>query len=233
MTHGVGGGPGIAARHAARLEAARGIRPVRAACLRGEPSLESALAEAAGRPLVVLPLLMADGYILDWLERRLAARKGPEATLLPPLGGDPRLAAVLRRMARERAAAAGLAPAVTTLLLVGHGTPKHAASGRTLEVQAARLRARGGFAAVETAFLEQEPFLADRARALRHRPVIALGFFVDAGPHGRDDVRRILAAVPGVRHAGVVGERPEITALLARLARPALRRAARAEPAAV
>lgn len=231
-THGVEGGPGVAAHHAARLEAECGIVPVRPACLRGEPSLEAVLDALGARPVLVLPFLMADGYILEWLEKRLAQRHGgAELALLPPLGRDPGIAAVLARMAREEAEAAGRDPAGTTLLLIGHGTPKHPASGRTLALQAERLRTRGSFAAVETAFLEQEPFLEDRARALAGRPVVALGFFVDAGPHGRDDVRRILAGFTAIRYAGVVGERPEITALLARMAAPALRAAPLAAPA--
>lgn len=220
-THGVAGGAGVAAEHAARLEAEWGIAPTRAACLRGEPLLETVLDELAPRPAVVLPLLMADGYILDWLEARLAGR-ADVARLLPPVGRDPAIARILLRMASEAAAAAGWRPAATTLLLIGHGTPKHPASGRTLALQAARLAAVGGFAAVETAFLEQPPFLADRARALLGRPVVALGFFVDAGPHGRDDIDAILGDLPMIRYAGVVGEQPEITALLADLARPAL-----------
>lgn len=225
-THGIEGRPGVAARHAARLEAEFGIPTVQAACLRGEPSLETVLDALRARPVVVLPFLMADGWILEWLEKRLAQQTGrSRITLRPPLGTDPGIAAVLARMAREEAEGVGWDPAATTLLLVGHGSPKHPASGRTLALQADRLRTRESFAAVETAFLEQEPFLEDRTRALAGRPAVALGFFVDAGPHGRDDVGRILAGFPAVRHAGVVGERPEITALLARMAAPALRAA--------
>jgi sirohydrochlorin cobaltochelatase len=211
----------VAARYAARLETDFHLKPARAACLRGEPSLETVLDGCGGQPIVVLPLLMAEGYILDWLKRRLDAYAAADTLLLPPVGADAGLAPILHRMAREEAQMAGWRLAETTLLLIGHGTPRHPASGRTLEAQAVRLRAAGGLAAVESAYLEQEPRLEERARALSGRPVVACGFFVDAGPHGRGDVEAILAGFPSIRYAGVVGERPQIVQLLARIAQPA------------
>lgn len=220
VTHGIEGGAGVAARYAARLEVDFHLKPTRAACLRGEPSLEAVFDGCGGGPIVVLPLLMAEGYILEWLKRRLDAYAG-DLLMLPPVGADAGLAPILYRMARAEAQAAGWRLAETTLLLIGHGTPKHPASGRTLEAQAVRLRAAGGIAAVESAYLEQEPWLAERAQALAGRPVVACGFFVDAGPHGRSDVEAILGGFPHIRYAGVVGEQPEVVELLARIAQPA------------
>ncbi|GBD42946.1 hypothetical protein HRbin40_00406 [bacterium HR40] len=225
VTHGVAGGPGVAASHAAALAARLPGVAVRVACLRGEPRLETVVDGLSARLLLLLPVLMADGYIRDGLERRLRERGiRPPPLLLPPLGSIPALAAVLTRMAQRTAREAGLDPATTTLVLVAHGTPKHPASGRTVAEQAARIERSGRFAAVETAFLEQEPFLADRLLRLCRRPAVVVGFFVDAGPHGRDDVRRVLEGFPAIPYAGVVGERPEVVPLLLDMAQSALRR---------
>ena len=217
VTHGVEGGPGVAARHAARLQTLWPQVTIQAACLRGRPVLEEALASLSPRPVIVLPLLMADGYILDWLNQRLAS-VGGRIRALPPVGAELGIAAILRQMAREAIAATGWPAAATTLLLVGHGTPRHPQSGRTLAMQAARLQTRGDFPTVATAFLEQEPKFAVRVREYAGVPLVVLGFFADAGPHGCDDVQRVLADLPTAYYAGVVGERVELVFVLARMA---------------
>ena len=69
-THGIEGGPGVAIRHARAIRARGGWSEVRVGCLKAEPSLASALRHATG-PIIVVPLLMVEGYIHGTIRRRV------------------------------------------------------------------------------------------------------------------------------------------------------------------
>lgn len=211
VTHGVEGRPGIAALHAEALRA-RGFGDVRVACVKGEPGIKEALA-GAKEPVVVVPLLMADGFIMRLLRDRLAGRAG--LTLRPPVGTDPRLGELVRRKALAACAERGWNPAACTLLLIGHGTPQHPGSEAATRQHAMALAAGRTFAEVRTAYLDQPSFLAEVASSL-DRPCVAVGLFVDDGPHGRDDALEGLAAatVP-VAYTGAIGTDPAILDLIA------------------
>ncbi|BCX17506.1 MAG: hypothetical protein KatS3mg117_1188 [Geminicoccaceae bacterium] len=202
----------MAAEHARALATELDGVPVAAGCLRGEPRVED-LAHRLPKPVAVLPLLMAEGYILDLLRTRLAGIDG--LVLRRPPGVHPALATLVAEAGEATARARGWTPGETALLLVGHGTPRHAASSASAEALAARLAAAGSFGRVETAFLEQPPFLAERLASLAALPVVAVGLFVDAGPHGRDDVEAAIAAAPAnVAYTGPVGSLPAIRTIL-------------------
>lgn len=61
-----------------------------------QPDVPTALAALAPGPVVVVPLLLAAGYHVE-VDLRSAIDPHPRAKLAPPLGPDPRLAAVLAR----------------------------------------------------------------------------------------------------------------------------------------
>jgi sirohydrochlorin ferrochelatase len=213
VTHGVEGRPGVAAMHAEALRARKPTTNIRVACLKGEPGLEEALA-GARPPVTVVPLLMADGFIMRLLRRRLAGCAG--VALRPPVGTDPRLTTLIAAKAKHACAERGWRPEATTLLLTGHGTPQHPGSEAATQQHATALSAKGAFAEVRTAYLDQASFLADVAAALdRYRPCVAVGLFVDDGPHGRDDVLEGLAgASVSVAYTGAIGTDPAILQLI-------------------
>jgi len=233
VTHGVEGRPGVALAHADALRAREPAVDVRVACLKGEPGLDEALT-GAHSPITVVPLLMADGFIMRLLRRRLAGRTG--IMLRPPVGLDSRLAELIRRRAAAACAERRWPPKESILLLVGHGTPQHPGSAAATEHHAATVAAAGTFAQVRTAYLDQPSFLATVASAL-DRPCAAVGLFVDDGPHGHDDVRKGLAraGVPVV-YTGAIGADPAILELITgaahlRRATPGRARATSARPA--
>lgn len=216
VSHGIEGRPGVAAAHATAIRAAGIFAEVRVACVKGEPGLADALA-GAERPVTAVPLLMADGFIMRLLRDRLAGEI--EVTLRQPVGVDPRLAALIAGKATSTCAGRGWPPEASSLLLVGHGTPRHPGSAVTVERHAAVLAAEGTFAEVRTAYLEQSPFLVEAAVSL-DRPCVAVGLFVDDGPHGRDDVLDGLAdAKVMVAYTGAIGADPAILELIAATAR--------------
>jgi sirohydrochlorin ferrochelatase len=216
VTHGIEGRPGVAALHAEALRA-QGQADVRVACIKGEPGLDEAL-DHARAPITVVPLLMADGFIMRLLRDRLARRPG--VALRRPVGTDPRLAELVAARAMHACAERGWCPEATILLLIGHGTPQHPGSEAATRQHAAALRATASFAEVRTAYLDQSSFLAETAAAL-DRPCVAVGLFVDEGPHGRDDVLAGLAtATVPTTYSGAIGTDPAILGLIA----PAWRR---------
>ena len=225
VAHGTGESSAAAARCAALIAKRRPATRVRAACLKGRPSVAEALSSESVGPVCLVPLLMAEGYSYAALRAQAgAAATGREIAICRPLGTNPGLGELVVQMAAETCEAENWRPADSTLVLVGHGTTRHAASSVSAKAQAARIAARGDFADVVPAFLEEPPDLASVLRGLSSRPVVVAGFFLDSGTHGADDVPRLIAAsgVPAV-YAGPVGAHPDLAGLILEQAQTAER----------
>jgi sirohydrochlorin ferrochelatase len=184
-------------RHRAALQASGRFALVAAGVLKGDPSLELALAEAAASGasrVVVYPFFMADGYFVKTrlAERVAAAPPGLPWEIFPPLGLDPDLPGIVLRCAERAAGAAGFAPAATTLLLVGHGSKLGPASADATRSVAAALSRTGVFSSIATAFLEEPPSVEEALRSQRG-PVVVSGFFSGDGMHAGDDVPAAMA----------------------------------------
>lgn len=212
-THGIEGGPGVAAAHAAAIRGLGRPGEVRVGCLKAEPELALALS-GASPPLAIVPLLMSDGYIFELIQRRLAELGVDGRCIAPPVGQHPGLPALIRRLALATCERQGWAPGGASLLLIAHGTPRHRGSARHAQDQARRL-ADAGFAAVGVAFLEEPPLPAEAVAALPDGPVVAVGLFVDNGPHGDADVLEALRPVAGrVAYTGAIGADPAFVPLI-------------------
>ncbi|MFO1163437.1 MAG: CbiX/SirB N-terminal domain-containing protein [Reyranellaceae bacterium] len=213
-THGVRGGPGSAAAHARFLQARGGWAQVLVGCLKASPSLEEAMADAP-RPVTVVPLLMSEGVIYDRLRRSLH-RIAPEGgwRLTAPVGASPGLTGVVRDRAVTCCGRLGWKPEATALLVIGHGTARSPASATHAAAMAAALEGRG-FAAAAHALLEEAPLPVAAIAGLAIGQVVAVGLFLDHGPHGDDDVREALArSSKAVAYAGPVGADPALARLI-------------------
>lgn len=212
-SHGIAGGPGVAARHAERLSASGHYRSVHAACLHGAPSLEDVLGSMPDGRVEVLPLLIADGHTMAGLRRRASAYRNVE--LGAPIGERPGFDALILEKAEAHCAARGWAPGGVTLLLVGHGSARFPGSGRAVRRHVMACAARGRFAGVAGALLEERPHLGDVITRPSERPCVVLGLFMDEGPHGRDDVLEALARARGpALYAGAVGSDERLLSLI-------------------
>ena len=215
--HGIRGGVGGAAEHAGRI-AARGVfAEVHACALKGAPPLSEVVAAVRASEVVFAPLLMAEGYTLQAMLRKLAGATEPPRpiTVCRPIGVHPRLADMIATRARAVCATRGWRPADTALLIVGHGTERHPDSGATAHRHAAQIAAREIFADVATAFLDERPRVPEALRALRPSQCVAVGLFVDAGEHGEEDIPALLApAGERALYAGPIGPDPLVTELI-------------------
>jgi sirohydrochlorin cobaltochelatase len=215
--HGIRGGVGGAAEHAARIAASGVFGEVRACALKGAPGLSEVLAAVRAPEVVFAPLLMAEGYTLQTMLRKLEGATDPPRpiTVCRPIGVHPRLADMIASRAGAVCAAKGWQPAGTALLIVGHGTERHPDSGATAHRHAAQIAAREIFADVGTAFLDERPHVPEAIEALSPWPFVAVGLFVDAGEHGEEDIPALLAPA-GARavYAGPIGPDPLVTELI-------------------
>jgi sirohydrochlorin ferrochelatase len=169
-----------------------GLRLVTGGVLKGEPNLEEALSLArhsGARKILVHPLFMSDGYFTEKVLPDRIRKSGFEDSCqcMTPLGLDPGLPALIVTDAMAALARAQFVPSETRLLLVGHGSKLGPASANATRAAAESVARHGNFNRVETAFLEEAPFLEDALQA-EAGPTIVAGFFFGEGMHAGEDV---------------------------------------------
>ena len=200
--------------------------PVFAGVLSGLPTIEAALGKAVNtgaRRILVYPYFMAAGFFVSTrVPQRIAGAGASErCRMLGPLGADPGLPAlVLRRAAAVAVDNLDQPARACRLLLVGHGSKVARASAEATEAVAAALRRAGEFASIETAFLEEAPFLDDvigqDAEGRDARPTVIVGLFNGDGLHAGEDVPAAMQKAKGpVAYTGAVGAMPEVADLIA------------------
>lgn len=223
VAHGDRGGasPNAALRAQAKAVSAR-VTPahVCAGVLKGEPSLESALAEAGAtgaQRIVVYPLFMADGYFMRKVRERVAAAGLSHApAILDPLGLDPALPEILLQETEKMASREGIEPVSARLLVVGHGSKLGPAAANATRKAAARAAIARRFATVTTAFLEEEPFLDDMLRRGGAQPTVVAGFFFGDGMHAGEDVPDAIEETgANAIYTGAIGNSPAVANLIA------------------
>jgi sirohydrochlorin cobaltochelatase len=169
---------------------------VAAGFIRSRPSVSEARDGLPEGPVRVYPLFMSAGYyVATAIPRDLGIGddgrdgRGRPITILRSLGLHPRLPAIIADLAAVGASAAALEAPATTVLLVAHGSSKDDASRQAAVAVATEIEREGRFARVETAFLEEPPFIDDALRTVPG-PAVVVGLFVGEGMHGGEDLPR-------------------------------------------
>ena len=83
-------------------------------------------------------------------------------------------------------------PAEIALFIAGHGTKKNANSRKAIEAQVDRIRARGDYADVQPAFMEEAPFIADCFKAAEAKHLVMVPFLIADGLHTVEDIPVLL-----------------------------------------
>ena len=188
--------------------------------IKGIPRIDETLRAFASATVLVYPLFLSDGYFNRVRLPQLIAKGAGwrRVRVLPPLGLDPALAALVAGRAVVALAAAGHAATGSTLVLFAHGSPSDPASRAATEAMAARLAGERRFANerefanerqfadVRCAFLDEPPGLADTIAGVRG-PLAVVGLFAGEGLHGGADLPRLLSGLarPDLVFAGNVG----------------------------
>lgn len=206
-------------KHADRLREQLTFACVSAGVLSGEPKIEDALAAARdskAERIFIYPFFMANGYFVGKvLPQRIADASVTDiTTVLPPLGVDPRLPALMQEEAVECARENGLKAHECRLLVAGHGSKGARASKIATEAIAKKLLGTGSFAEVGVGLLEEPPLLDD-ALAACDRPTIIAGFFSAPGLHAGEDVPQAMArAKTQTVFTGAIGASPGVSDLI-------------------
>lgn len=198
-----------------------GVR-VEVGFLRQSPKLEEAFGRLVGEGLwgggglVVLPMMMAEGFLVGEVRRRVEAESqlrqldlGEHLQWARALGVHEGMGGVLDGVL-ERMVEGGLVGEVTarevTVVVVGHGTERaKSGSGGSVWAQVERLRALGRWGGVEGRFLEQTPRLdALEIERLPGQVVLVVPYMAADGPHTTQDIPAALGLAAGMR-SGFLG----------------------------
>ncbi len=215
--HGIRGHAGGALAQADRIAATRLFGEVRVACLKGTPELGDVVADLAGQDVILAPLLMAEGYTLKAMQKRLEPIESMlgNLSIAAPLGVHPGLADLIIKAAADACRERGWPLAETDLLIAAHGTRRDPNSGKSALDHVEIIRAKKIFAAVQTGFLDQDPTLKEVIAASRACHHVAVGLFIDRGEHGEEDIPVILDQIdPAAIYTGPIGLDSGITELL-------------------
>lgn len=228
--HGDRGGSGAnkhLASHAEALKERGDFAGVFYGVLNGEPTVEQALDEAdtcGAKEIVVYPVFMSAGYFVNTVlaERVSAAGLRTPTGIMQPLGLDKRLALLMLEHSLRASKSAGIDPAGARLLIVGHGSKKGEESADATKRAARLLSPHSPYARVETAFIEESPFLAETLERYDGTSVVA-GFLSGEGLHGGEDIPEAIKE-SGARalYTGPIGLHPRVPELILSSLRQAL-----------
>ena len=174
---------------------------VRCAFWKEEPSLRDALFSfdpESIREVYVVPNFISEGYFTQTVIPRELELKGPVTTrangqtwiYCEPVGNNPIVTELL--LARAHEIAPDVEPTETALLIVAHGTELNDNSAIAAKREAERIRARGEFASVGNAYMEEPPLIADWERLTTAVNVIMVPFFISDGLHSYEDIPKLL-----------------------------------------
>lgn len=196
--------------------------------INGVPTVADGLAGLAARRVIVYPLFAANGYFTrDRLVQLIDEATGEtrEIEMLPPLGLDPGLPELVVEMIERVARENGFLPAVSTAVLLAHGSRRNPASREATGCVAREIAKRAVCRDVAIAFLEERPGFDEAVQSIEG-PAIVVGMFSGDGLHGARDAPGLVAKLgrPDVVYAGVIGNAPGIADLISRSVRAALNR---------
>lgn len=178
-----------------------------------EPSLRDALFlfdEPDVHEVYVVPNFISEGYFTQTVIPRELELKG-RLTIRPngqiwkycePVGNHPSMTELLLQRARE--IAPDVPPAETTLLVVGHGTALNDNSAIAAKREVEKIRARGYYASVQNAYMEEAPLISEWARLTTTPNVVVVPFFISDGLHSYQDIPAMLGIEAGPTRAASV-----------------------------
>ena len=156
--------------HAREIQRRKVFADVRCAFWKEEPSLRDArffFADEMMREVFVVPNFISEGYFtqtvipreleLDGTTTRRA--NGQIWIYCEPVGNNSLVTELL--LARAHEIAPNAEPTETALLIVAHGTELNDNSAIAAKREAERIRARGEFATVLNAYMEEPPLIAE------------------------------------------------------------------------
>jgi len=174
---------------------------VKCAFWKEEPSLRDArffFADETIHEIFVVPNFISEGYFtqtvipreLELAGSTTARANGQIWNYCEPVGNNPLVTELL--LARAHEIAPNAEPTETALLIVAHGTELNDNSAVAAKREAERIRARGEFATVANAYMEEPPLIAEWDQLTNAPNVIVVPFFIADGLHSYEDIPKLL-----------------------------------------
>jgi sirohydrochlorin cobaltochelatase len=187
--------------HSAEIRHRKVFADVECAFWKEEPSLRDALFlfdPERIREVYVVPNFISEGYFtLTVVPRELELNgrttKRPNGQIwkyCDPVGNHPLMTELLLNRARDVAPDAP--PAVTSLLIVAHGTDLNENSAVAAKREAEKIRALGKYATVLNVYMEESPLVSDWRQLTKTENVVVVPFFISDGLHSYEDIPRLL-----------------------------------------
>jgi sirohydrochlorin cobaltochelatase len=187
--------------HAREIQRRKIFADVQCGFWKEEPSLRDARFFFAGemaREVFVVPNFISEGYFTQTVIPRELELDGPITTrangqtwiYCEPVGNNPLVTELLLARAHEIAPDAGASE--TALLIVAHGTELNDNSAVAAKREAERIHARGEFATVGNAYMEESPLIAEWDQITSAPNVIVVPFFIADGLHTYKDIPKLL-----------------------------------------
>jgi len=187
--------------HARKIQRRNIFAEVQCAFWKEEPSLRDArffFPDETISEVFVVPNFISEGYFTQTVIPRDLELEGPITTrasgqisvYCEPVGNNPLVTELL--LARAREIAPNAEPTETALLIVAHGTELNDNSAVAAKREAERIRARGEFATVANAYMEEPPLIAEWDRLTNAPNVIVVPFFIADGLHSYEDIPKLL-----------------------------------------
>src|SRR5271154_1084661 len=166
-----------------------------------EPSLRQVLYMVDADDIYVVPNFISEGYFTRTVIPReleltgpVTPRDGRTIKYCEPVGSHARMTELLLRRAAE--VAPGLPPEKTSLFIVGHGTDLNDNSAVAAKREVELIAARGLYAEVLNAYMEEEPLIARWDEYASQPNVVVVPFFIADGLHSYEDIPVLLGIVP-------------------------------------
>lgn len=163
-----------------------------------EPSLREAAYLIDSDEIYVVPDFISEGYFTQEVIPRELQLTGASTHLhgktyhyCLPVGIHPSMTDLILKRAKE--VAPDIDPAMTTLIITGHGTGLNQNSTKAIRDQVDLIQASdAGYAAVTDAYMEEAPFIAQWDEMAPTPNVIVVPFFISDGLHSYQDIPVLL-----------------------------------------
>ena len=187
--------------HAREIQRRKIFAEVQCAFWKEEPSLRDArflFADERIHEVFVVPNFISEGYFTQTVIPRELELRGAITTrangqiwnYCEPVGNNPLVTELL--LARAHEIAPNVEPGETALLIVAHGTELNDNSAIAAKRETERIRARGEFATVGNAYMEELPLIAEWDQLTSAPNVIVVPFFIADGLHSYEDIPKLL-----------------------------------------
>ena len=183
----------------------------------------------------VVPAFISEGYFTQQVIPRELALSGPVTQrdgktirYAGPLGTFDGMPEVILERVEDLMRDKELAPGLTTLVLLGHGTDLNKSSGGVIYLNVERIRERGLYDSVEAGFLDQDPAIGEVVANAEAENVILIPVFIADGWHTRETIPEdlkldgeVTVRSNGKRifYGAPVGTHPSMAALISARAR--------------